>query len=131
MGCCQRGACQREQAMLTEAQVLIERLTEVAERLPNMGLQHTPCSTRFSSSRKTLHTRASWLSKLELGGDPGFLPRLPESQPSCADLAVLPCGGFLDVPRRNGGPTAGSCLLTNSSDAWTSSAASSASSMNK
>jgi hypothetical protein len=37
MRCRQRGIHQLEQAILTEAQVVVQRLTEVAERFPSIG----------------------------------------------------------------------------------------------
>ena len=45
---------QFEQAILAEAQVVVELVSEVAEPLPCIGFQHTPSLTRFSSNRKTL-----------------------------------------------------------------------------
>src|SRR6516225_2024916 len=52
---CQRPIHQLKQAILAKAQVVVERLTEVAEPLPSIGLQHTPSLTDFSLNRKTLH----------------------------------------------------------------------------
>jgi hypothetical protein len=53
MGCRQRRIHQFKQAILTQAQVVVERLTEVAEPLPSIGFQHTPSLTDFSLNRKT------------------------------------------------------------------------------
>jgi hypothetical protein len=52
----QRGIHQLEQAFLAEAQVVVERLTEVAERFPSVGFQHTPSLTRYSLDQKTLRS---------------------------------------------------------------------------
>jgi hypothetical protein len=45
LGCRQRGIHQLEQAILAEAQVVVERLTEVAEPLPSIGFEHTELET--------------------------------------------------------------------------------------
>src|SRR5207249_5499843 len=45
---------QLEEAILTEAQVVVELLTEMAELLPCVGFQHTPSLARCSPNRKTL-----------------------------------------------------------------------------
>jgi hypothetical protein len=44
---------QFEQAILTKAQVVVQRLTEVAEPLPSIGFDHTPSLARFHPNRKT------------------------------------------------------------------------------
>jgi hypothetical protein len=45
---------QFEEAILTQAQVVVQRLTEVTQPLPRIGFLHTPSLARFSPNRKTL-----------------------------------------------------------------------------
>ena len=54
LGCRQDGIHQLEQAILTEAQVVVELLPKAEERRPSFGFVHTPSLARFHRNRKTL-----------------------------------------------------------------------------